>query len=78
MAGAGVGDILLKGPWYHRDIAANDIRFHVGVGGYFSPARDLVLLLHGFGEFWWAWRHQIPALDAAGLRSRFPGPASGP
>jgi pimeloyl-ACP methyl ester carboxylesterase len=23
--------------------------------------------LHGFGEFWWAWRHQIPELDAAGL-----------
>jgi pimeloyl-ACP methyl ester carboxylesterase len=28
----------------------------------------LVLLLHGFGEFWWAWRHQLPALASAGLR----------
>ena len=37
-----------------------------------------MLLLHGFGEFWWAWRHQLPvarrgrvsvaALDLRGLR----------
>ena len=67
MAGAGVRDILLEGPWRHRDIAANGIRFHVAVGGQFSPLRPLVLLLHGFAEFWWAWRHQLPALDAAGF-----------
>ena len=67
MAGAGVRDILLDGPWSHRDIAANGIRFHVAVGEQFSPRRPLVVLLHGFGEFWWAWRHQIPALDAAGF-----------
>jgi pimeloyl-ACP methyl ester carboxylesterase len=67
MAGAGVRDILLEGRWRHRDIAANGIRFHVAVGEKFSPHRPLVLLLHGFGEFWWAWRHQIPALDEAGF-----------
>ena len=67
MAGAGVRDILLDGPWRHRDIAANGIRFHVALGEQFGPRRPLVLLLHGFGEFWWAWRHQIPALDAAGF-----------
>ena len=66
MAGAGVRDILIDGPWQHVDIAAN------GPGSTSpwataSPAsRRLVLLLHGFAEFWWAWRHQIPALDAAG------------
>ena len=27
-----------------------------------------VVLLHGFPEFWYSWRHQIPALAAAGLR----------
>src|SRR6187551_1547295 len=27
-----------------------------------------VLLLHGFPEFWWGWRQQIPALAAAGRR----------
>jgi pimeloyl-ACP methyl ester carboxylesterase len=66
VAGAGVRDILIEGPWRHRDIAANGIRFHVAAGLSCSPARPLVLLLHGFGEFWWAWRHQIPALDEAG------------
>jgi pimeloyl-ACP methyl ester carboxylesterase len=39
----------------------------VALGEQFSPRRPLVLLLHGFGEFWWAWRHQLPALDAAGF-----------
>lgn len=28
----------------------------------------LVVLLHGFPEFWFSWRHQIPTLKAAGFR----------
>ena len=28
----------------------------------------LVVLLHGFPEFWYSWRKQIPALAAAGYR----------
>jgi pimeloyl-ACP methyl ester carboxylesterase len=28
----------------------------------------LVVLLHGFPEFWYSWRHQIPALVRAGFR----------
>jgi epoxide hydrolase 4 len=28
----------------------------------------LVLLLHGFPEFWWGWRRQIPALARSGFR----------
>jgi pimeloyl-ACP methyl ester carboxylesterase len=28
----------------------------------------LIVLLHGFPEFWYSWRHQIPALAAAGFR----------
>jgi pimeloyl-ACP methyl ester carboxylesterase len=29
----------------------------------------LVLLVHGFPEGWWSWRHQLPALAAAGFRA---------
>jgi epoxide hydrolase 4 len=28
-----------------------------------------VVLLHGFPEFWYSWRHQLPALAAAGFRA---------
>ncbi|HZQ27744.1 MAG TPA: alpha/beta hydrolase [Acidimicrobiales bacterium] len=28
----------------------------------------LVVLLHGWPEFWWSWRHQIPVLAEAGFR----------
>lgn len=61
-----VREILIGGPWRHREITANGIRFHLATGAGFTRDRPLVLLLHGFGEFWWAWRHQLPALDAAG------------
>lgn len=27
-----------------------------------------VVLLHGFPEFWWSWRHQLESLSAAGFR----------
>ena len=46
-------------------MSANGIRLHVAELG----AGPLVLLLHGFPEFWWSWRHQLPALAAAGRRA---------
>jgi pimeloyl-ACP methyl ester carboxylesterase len=46
-------------------VAANGARFHVAVAG----DGPLVLLLHGFPEFWWAWRHQLSALAGAGYRA---------
>src|SRR5438309_622169 len=33
-----------------------------------SGEGPLVLLLHGFPDFWYGWRRQIPALAAAGFR----------
>jgi pimeloyl-ACP methyl ester carboxylesterase len=48
----------------HRFVEANGVRFHLVEAGA-VPADDhrpLVLLLHGFPEFWYGWRSQIPAL----------------
>jgi pimeloyl-ACP methyl ester carboxylesterase len=41
-----------------------------GVGLHYVEAGDgpLVVLLHGFPEFWYSWRHQIAALAGAGFR----------
>lgn len=45
---------------------APDLRMHYVAAG---PDDGLpVILLHGFPEFWYTWRHQISALAAAGFR----------
>lgn len=62
-----VSSVLIPGPWTHRMVAANGARFHVAEAGR-DNGGPMVLLLHGFPEFWYAWRHQIPALAAAGYR----------
>ena len=35
--------------------------------GEHSEQRPLVLLLHGFPEYWWAWRHHIASIAKAGF-----------
>lgn len=57
--------VRIPGPWTHRDVSANGIRIHVAETG----TGPLVLLLHGFPEFWWAWRHQLAALGDAGYHA---------
>jgi epoxide hydrolase 4 len=47
-----------------RFVVANGVRLHCVEAG----EGPLVLLLHGFPQFWYAWRHQIPALARAGFR----------
>ncbi len=47
----------------HRFVDSRDVRLHVAVQG----AGPLVVLIHGFPEGWWSWRHQLPALAAAGF-----------
>ena len=44
----------------------NGLRFHYVTDG--PEDAPPVILLHGFPEFWAGWRHQIPALAAAGYR----------
>lgn len=52
---------------------ANGIRFHIAEGGGDDAVggsdRPLVVLLHGFGDFWWSWRHQLTGLTDAGYRA---------
>ncbi len=57
--------IQIAGPWTHRSVTANGSRFHVASMG----EGPLVLLLHGFPEFWWTWRHQLVTLAEAGYRA---------
>lgn len=60
--------MTLPGPWTHRLIQANGAQFHVATMGEYSNERPLVLLVHGFPQYWWAWRHQIEPLAAAGYQ----------
>ena len=48
----------------HRWVDVHGLRLHCVEAG----AGPLVVLLHGFPEFWYAWRHQIPAVADAGYR----------
>jgi pimeloyl-ACP methyl ester carboxylesterase len=54
--------------WTHREGRVNGIRLHWVEQG----EGPLVVLLLGFPEFWYAWRHQVPALAAAGFRTVAP------
>ena len=45
-------------PWRHEFMRVNSIRVHYVTMG----KGPLIVLLHGFPEFWYSWRHQIPAL----------------
>jgi pimeloyl-ACP methyl ester carboxylesterase len=66
--GRGSAAVYLSGPWSHRSVSANGTRFHVAESG----DGPLVLLLHGFPEFWWTWRQQLGSLSEAGFRAVAP------
>ncbi|AGF72034.1 alpha/beta fold hydrolase [Corynebacterium halotolerans] len=55
---------LLEPGWRETMLTANGVRLHVVEAG--EPDAPLVLLLHGFPEFWWGWRRQINALAEVG------------
>ena len=52
----------------HRHIETNGIRLHIAEAG----EGPLVLLLHGWPELWYSWRHQLPALAEAGYHAVAP------
>jgi pimeloyl-ACP methyl ester carboxylesterase len=43
----------------HGFADVGDVRLHYAECG---TGEDLVILLHGFPEFWYSWRHQLPVL----------------
>ena len=52
----------------HRFVDTNGICMHVAEQGTGPP----VVLLHGFPESWYSWRHQLRALADAGYRAVAP------
>ena len=50
----------------HHFIQTNGITLHTVMAGPVDG--PVVILLHGFPEFWFGWRRQIPALAGAGFR----------
>lgn len=63
MTDPGLADIAGARPIRLR---VNGLELHAVTAG--PEDGRLVLLLHGFPEFWWGWRRQIGPLAAAGLR----------
>lgn len=58
--------VTLPGPWRHEKIQANGAQFNAAVAGKHREDRPLILLVHGFPQYWWAWRNQIEPLAKAG------------
>src|SRR5688572_29564296 len=52
----------------YRFVEANGIRMHLAEAG----SGPTVLLLHGFPESWYSWRHQLQALAEAGYHAVAP------
>ncbi|MBO0849674.1 MAG: alpha/beta hydrolase [Pseudonocardia sp.] len=52
----------------HRDVDVHGLRMRIAEAG----EGPLVLLLHGFPESWYSWRHQLRALAEAGFHAVAP------
>ena len=49
----------------HRQVKTNGISIHIAEAG----SGPLVLMVHGFPELWYSYRHQLPALAEAGYHA---------
>ncbi|XP_072959333.1 epoxide hydrolase 1-like [Typha angustifolia] len=58
----------MEGEITHRRLLVNGINMHIAEKG----EGDVVLLIHGFPELWYSWRHQIKSLAARGYRAVAP------
>src|SRR5438128_896194 len=58
------GSSMVRSQLTHRSVQINGITLHTVQAG--SETGSLIVLLHGFPEFWYGWRHQIDFLVDAG------------
>ncbi|HEX8388684.1 MAG TPA: alpha/beta hydrolase [Sphingomonas sp.] len=65
-----MADDLLKPGWRSARRRVGDLELHVVEAG--PEDGPPVVLLHGFPEFWWAWRHLLRPLADAGYRAIAP------
>ena len=56
----------MSGDHQDYDLDIRGLRLHVVAAG--PDDGPLIILLHGFPEFWYGWRHQIGPLAEAGFR----------
>ena len=56
----------MKDSYRSRFVETNNVRLHLVEAGPIDG--PLLILLHGFPEFWYGWRHQIDAFADAGFR----------
>jgi pimeloyl-ACP methyl ester carboxylesterase len=61
---------MTNAPLEHAHIPTNGITLHVVQAG--PPDGPLVILLHGYPEFWYSWRKQIDPLVEKGYRVWIP------
>jgi pimeloyl-ACP methyl ester carboxylesterase len=59
--------VLRPSDFRSERIQVDDLRMHAAVEG--PEHGPLIVMLHGFPEFWYSWRYQIKALAAAGCRT---------
>ena len=52
-------ELIIKNNWNHTTQNVGSVNLHYVESG----SGELVLLLHGFPDFWYSWRHQIPVLS---------------
>lgn len=55
----------MQTPIIHLTEQINGIEMHIARAG--NPQNTPLILLHGFPEFWYGWRHQVDALVDAGF-----------
>lgn len=50
----------------------NDINYRVALANHSAVDKPLIILVHGFPECWYSWRHQIAPIVQAGYRLAIP------